>query len=134
MERNTLSAPYYDQLRSLHADVSVTHERLNRSLSVLDRQLSAVYHEIEKHGDIDEAYGLGAALLLQSILRKRRVIKDELFRLYPVYNMLKLNMADVETRYSKVAANSVKIRRSLNVTLTIEEVLTNDASTRSTTR
>lgn len=112
---------YIGRLRALYTDVVTEKERLITALSKLDRQVSAIYHEIEKC-DIDSNNGYGAALLLQNTLRQRRVVKDALLHLKPVYDMLHANMGSVEKQHHKVVAKSEEVRRSLNVTLTIHDI------------
>jgi hypothetical protein len=64
------SADSLGQFRSLSANVKDLHERLNQTQSDVDRQVSALYHDIEMR-DLDEAVGYSAVLLLQDALRKR---------------------------------------------------------------
>jgi len=60
--------------------------------------------------------------MLQETLRRRRVVKDELFKLRPIYHLLKHNIDAMDEHYLKANTNSVKVRRSLNSTLTIDEI------------
>lgn len=117
----SLSDSYLQQLHTLHAGVSETYNRLNRMQSEMDRQISGVYHEIEKM-EIDEVTGPAAVKLLQDVLRKRRVVKDELIRLQPIYCMLADHVDETEKQYRKRVAKSDEIRRSLNVTLNFNDI------------
>lgn len=117
----SLSETYLAQLHTLHTGVVGTFDRLNRMQSEMDREVSAIYHEIEKM-ELDEASALGAARLLQGALRKRRVVKDEIVRLQPIYQMLTTNVDETDKQYRKRVTKSDEIRRSLNVTLKIEDI------------
>ncbi|WP_223592769.1 hypothetical protein [Neobacillus bataviensis] len=60
---------------------------------------------------------------LKETLQYRRVIKDELAKLMPVYNMLRAEVGKVNEQYDWAIRKGYELRQSLNVTLGIEEVL-----------
>lgn len=117
----TLSDAFFDQLRSLHKNVSETYEHLNRLQSELDREVSAVHHDIERDS-FDLFGGHTHAKRLQDILRKRRVIKGEFIRIQPIYNMLAQNFEKVKSSYTRKTAANDKVRSMQNVTLTIDDI------------
>ncbi|MFB6362506.1 hypothetical protein ACFCP7_00410 [Paenibacillus elgii] len=115
------SEDYFAQLRTLYANVKDAYDRLNRAQSAADREVSAIYHEIERT-EFDDDSAIAVVLLLQNSLRKRRAIKDEFRRLAPIYEMFNANIGPTEERYFKIAAKSAELRHSLNVTLTISDI------------
>lgn len=119
-----LAGSYLTQLQRLTDEISRDRAKLSELNSQLDRDISAIYHEIEKM-DLtpDNAYHICA--LLQSTLRKRRVVKDEFARMNSITDLIDSNRNRVENaqkRYEKAAASSEKVRQSLNVTLTIHDI------------
>lgn len=118
---NPLSAaPYFEQIHGLYANVKAAYDHLRDTQTKLDRQISDFYHDLERY-DLDGQAGYVAATMLQTTLRKRRAVKDELLKITPIYHALNDNIARMDTRYRRANSNSVKIRRSLNVKLTIDD-------------
>lgn len=113
---------YVDQLNKLNRSVTATYEGLNRMQSTLDKELSAVYHEIEA-ATLDFQRGYQLIHRLQDVLKRRRVIKDELARIQAVRLALDSSVNTVNQRYQTIAKKSNRIRRSLNVTMTITDVV-----------
>ncbi|WP_071460755.1 hypothetical protein [Bacillus massilinigeriensis] len=113
---------YFSQLVSLSEEVKAYYNRLNGLQSLLDRKVSAIYHDIEKN-DIDAISGHDYALKLKETLQSRRIVKDELARLSPVYHMLRQQMETVEDQHEKAMRKSAEIRGQLNVSGDIGEVL-----------
>lgn len=113
---------YFDQLNKLNRSVTATYEGLNRMQSTLDKELSAVYHEIEAI-TLDTQRGYQLIHRLQDVLKRRRVVKDELARIRSVKLALDSSVNTVNQRYQTIAKKSNRIRRSLNVTMTITDVV-----------
>lgn len=112
---------YLAQYRQLHSEVMSKYQRLQNALSAADRQISAIYHEIEKT-DLTYASGHAAAVMLQSVLRRRRVVKGEIAQLRPLHESITKTYDKVVHQHREQAAKDEQIRRQLNVTLTIEDI------------
>lgn len=117
------SQTFFDAFSVLCEDVNTAYTLLSRKQSELDRQVTAIYHEIEAH-DLDSDSGYAAAMCLQDALRRRRVVKDEIARMSPLFQFLNEHADALLKSYHKRVEKSEEIRRTLNVTLTLEEVLT----------
>ncbi|WP_427036623.1 hypothetical protein [Cytobacillus pseudoceanisediminis] len=104
------------RLQELHAYVKDSHETLNRFQSVLDKQLAQAYHDIERSGEFDMAEGNKHAKKLKEILTNRRLVKDELARLQPVYNFLRHEVEKTSEQYQRAVRRSYELRQELNVT------------------
>ncbi|GCD81917.1 hypothetical protein PTHTG4_09790 [Parageobacillus thermoglucosidasius] len=121
---NTKSDSFYEQLQSLYYEITSFYDELNKYQSHYDKQVSAIYHELEKV-ELTHANAYEYALKLQDVLRKRRVVKDELARLQPVYNYINETFNKLQKQIERAISSSNKIRKSLNMTLSISEVLKN---------
>lgn len=106
---------YLAQLRKLNDDVSASQERLSRLLSGVDREVSNIYHTIERTTEIDEATAYSAMTKLQDALHRRRIVKDEMALLSPVRRLLADNLKDTEKKYRRAAALSDEIRRYVHI-------------------
>jgi len=112
----------YEQLRNLYYDVTSFYDELNRYQSHYDKQISEIYHELERI-ELNHVNAYDYALKLQDVLRKRRVVKDELARLHPVRNYINATFSELQKQIDRAVSKSNEIRKSLNVTLSISEVL-----------
>jgi hypothetical protein len=113
---------YFEKLLGLNDEVNETFKSLNCIQSALDRKISDIYHDIER-SEFDIAQGNEYAKRLKETLQYRRVIKDEMARLMPVYNMLRAEVGKVDEQYHRAVRKGYELKQSLNVTLGIEEVL-----------
>jgi hypothetical protein len=113
---------HFEKLHGLYDEVKASFEHLNGLQSALDRKVSDIYHDIERF-DFDIEQGNQYAKKLKETLQYRRVIKDEMARLMPVYNMLRAEVGKVEIQYNRAVSKGYELKQSLNVTLGIEEVL-----------
>lgn len=113
---------YFEKLHGLYDEVKASYEQLNGLQSAFDRKVSDIYHDIEK-SEFDIVQGNDYAIKLKETLQHRRIIKDELARLMPVYKMLRAEFGKVDEQHTRAMWKSCEIRQSLNVTLGIEEVL-----------
>lgn len=115
---------YYEKLADLYNDMKLEFERLNTVQSALDKQLSRAYHDLECLPCLNDAeHGHQFAVRIHDILKKRRVIKQELGLIVPVYFSLKEEMGKIEDRYSKSVRKGYELKQSLNVTMKLEDVL-----------
>lgn len=109
-----LSDAYLTKLRTLHADVSDTYERLNRMLSAVDKEISNIYHNVERiEFDGESAYA--AITLLQDALHRRRAVKDELSCVRPLMQLFANNVDDMNARYRKAVSRSEEMRGPVNL-------------------
>ena len=113
---------FYEQLERLYRDVTRFYNELNKHQSRYDKELSALYHELEKI-ELTPTSGYEFALKLQDVLRKRRVVKDEMARLQPIYNYVAQTFYTLQKQIERAISQSKRVRKSLNVTLSINEVL-----------
>ncbi|MCG7386846.1 hypothetical protein [Paenibacillus sp. ACRRY] len=109
---------YFETLNAVHAELAETYAILNVKQSELDREVSAISHEIERM-DLDLEDGYGVATRLQETLRRRRVVKDEHKRV----SLLIRGLTQLSVDYRKNEAKSKRICRELNVTMTIADVM-----------
>jgi len=114
---------YYNKLSDFNAEVKSARDQLNALQSALDRKVADIYHDIERKENItmNESHTIMAEL--KKTLEHRRVIKDELKRLDPLFYFLRDNMSQVESQYEKAKRKSYEIRESLNAQLTIDDVI-----------
>lgn len=113
---------YLQKLLELNDEVNEAFKNLNCLQSALDRKISDIYHQIEAN-EFDIAQGNEYAKKLKETLQYRRVIKDEMARLMPVYNMMRAEVGKVNEQYDRAVRKGYELRQSLNVTLGIHEVL-----------
>ncbi|MBK5500925.1 hypothetical protein [Peribacillus sp. TH14] len=118
----SLSEKFYGEIHGLYGEVRAAYEKLNGLQSSLDRKVSAIYHDIEKSGEFSESEGNDFAKNLKVTLQQRRVVKDELIRLQPVYQMLRSEIGKMDDQYDRVVRKSSEITQSLNVTMNISDV------------
>ncbi|BFH69400.1 hypothetical protein J27TS7_02960 [Paenibacillus dendritiformis] len=117
-----MAQSYVDQLNKLNRSVTATYEGLNRMQSMVDKELSEVYHEIEA-ATLDLYREHQLMQRLQDVLKRRRVVKDEFVRIQAVKLALDSSVNKLNQRYLSLAEKSDEIRRSLNVTMTITDVV-----------
>lgn len=115
---------YYEKLSELYNEMKSEFERLNTVQSALDKQLSRAYHDLECLPCLDSAeQGHEFAVRIHDILKRRRVIKQELGLIIPVYFSLKEEMGKIEDRYAKSVRKGYELKQSLGVTMKLEDVL-----------
>lgn len=116
-----LVKPLNARHQELTREAKETQDRLIQKLSGLDRAISNIYHELERI-DLTPESGYHAALLLQDILRKRRVIKDEIDGLDGLVSSLVNAQTDIDKRMKNSEKRSRRWHRELNIRLEIEDV------------
>lgn len=112
---------YFGKLQQLYTEVRAFHDKLNKMQSALDSKVSALYHELEK-SEFSIAEGQEFTRTLKETLQMRRVVKQEIALIMPVYNMLKEQTGRVDEQYSRAVRRTFAIQESLNVTMNITEV------------
>lgn len=120
--RDRLYENSYSNLRENYESIKRSHRKLRYELSNVDKQVSELYHDLEKT-DLTEELGYQYSVALQNLLRKRRVIKDE----YIPFDILRNNFRDSFEKshkaLSKNQSSSNRVRTSLNVSIAINDVL-----------
>ncbi|MCA1319785.1 hypothetical protein LC085_07645 [Bacillus tianshenii] len=114
---------YYAELKKLQSEVSEAFTRLNTLQSALDKEVSRIYHDIEKLETMDAEQSYIIMRDLKETLLHRRVVKDEVKRLQPIYNMLRSQTGQVDEQFARAMKTSFEIRRQLNTTASIDDVL-----------
>lgn len=114
---------FYDKLSTLNSEVKSTRDRLNSLQSALDRKVAEIYHDIERKEALSMAESHTIMAELKKTLEHRRVIKDELKRLEPLFYFLRNNIPQVESQHEKAIRKSYEIRESLNAQLTIDDII-----------
>ncbi|MBS4193478.1 hypothetical protein [Lederbergia citri] len=112
----------FESLRSTHAEVKRTYYKLKAEMSRTDKQISELYHELEKV-DLNEDIGYQYSIALQNLLRRRRVIKDEFIPIDIMFQSLSESIESLKERIGRNREKSEEIRASLNVQLRIAEFL-----------
>jgi hypothetical protein len=114
---------YYEKLTELFNEMKAQFEQLNTLQSAFDKRVSALYHELEKAGDLDVAEGHAFAETLQDTLRRRRVVKQEIALMLPTYLTLKDQIGKIEEHHTRALRKTFEIKDSLNVTMELSDVL-----------
>lgn len=112
----------FEKLSRTHSEVKHTYYRLKSEMSKTDKQISNLYHELEKT-DLTEELGYQYSIALQNLLRKRRVIKDEFIPIDIMFQSMSESIENLKERIGRNREKSEEIRSSLNVSLKIAEVL-----------
>lgn len=104
---------YFGQLQQINDNVAGAFGDLSASLSEIDRNVSQIYHEIE-NDVFNVVEGYRHAKRLQDVLHRRRVIKNEMRKLYPILDLFngKNSFVKAERRFEG-ARDSEKYERSL---------------------
>ncbi|MFD5851109.1 hypothetical protein ACFWGC_13040 [Cytobacillus pseudoceanisediminis] len=118
----SISVNYFEKFQELYNEVKISYEKLNKLQSALDRKVSDIYHDIERT-EFNIVQGHEIARTLKETLQQRRVVKEELALLFPVYNMLMEHSGRVDEQYNRAVRRSYSIKENLKVTMGIDEVL-----------
>lgn len=102
MENMCKASKYAQSLQSVIDTMVEDREKLIKSLSHYDRELSSVYHEIEE-SNANACSGYYYYKRMQTILRKRRVCKHELSKMTTLFHNLR--MKDVQSNLKKAKKN-----------------------------
>ncbi|MCA1059769.1 hypothetical protein LCL96_12505 [Rossellomorea aquimaris] len=121
MKMEFISDNYHRRIVNTYKELLETDKKLRMMQSALDRQISDIYHTIEKtsHQDLD---AIAYTSELKRLLTRRRVVKDEMARMKPFVYIARNTLEDVERRYEGALLKSFELRQQLNVTMSVEEV------------
>jgi hypothetical protein len=82
-----LASKYLSEIDSIITNIKSDMNKLNCKQSEYDKRISEIYHKLEtKKFNACEGYYISKEL--QDVLRKRRLVKQELFRMRDIYNTL----------------------------------------------
>lgn len=102
----------YEQLRKIHESISESFDSLRKLQSDMDREVAAIYHEIEG-AKFDVVRGYRFAKRLQDVLLRRRDVKAELAKMQPMHGMFRDRFAETQSSYMRQSAKDVEIRAKL---------------------
>jgi hypothetical protein len=121
-----LANQYARRMQALCDEVDRVYTALNSEQSRYDKQVSGIYHELEKV-ELDEASGFAAVVTLQDVLRKRRVIKDEFTAIDRLRAVMSGCMADACKELSRQADKHARWCADFRITLSISDVIDEEA-------
>ncbi len=120
--QNNLHDSYANQLYTLYSQTKGTRGRLIQQLSKYDKNLSAYYHDVE-HLVISPNVSYDYMTALQNILIKRRAVKQEIYHLDIILRSLKASVDTLKAQRRLAIQREVDYGRTLNVNITINDVL-----------
>jgi hypothetical protein len=112
---------YHHNLLETCGHIRDTYKKLGRMLSAIDRQISGLYHSVEKT-DEDELDAIAYMTQLKALLVRRRAVKDELARLKLFNGLAKHVEGEVGLHYENILRASFEVRQSLNARMTVDTV------------
>lgn len=112
---------FFDQIVEIHGRVEREFRKLMELQSKYDRMLSEKYHELEG-AKFNVVNGYRFAKEIQTILKKRRVVKGEVAKLLPIRNALS-DVQGLNEKYQRAVKKNNEIREQVNATMTIEDLL-----------
>jgi hypothetical protein len=124
-----LASKYLNQLDNVVKGIESDHNKLFSKLSEYDSLISELYHKVEV-SNFNACEGYYYSKQLQELLRKRRVIKDEISRLNTLKQTLNLKSALPKSKINnskqcidRAINKSCKWQQNWKYTYTLEEVL-----------
>lgn len=99
---------HYDNLSALNSEVKAARDQLNALQSALDRKVADIYHDIERKDLLSMSESHSIMGQLKKTLEHRRVVKDELKRLDPLFYFLRENIPNIESQHEKAKRIYVK--------------------------
>jgi hypothetical protein len=121
------ASKYLDQLETLVKGIESDRKMLFEKLSKYDLMLSEHYHKVEVM-NFNACEGYYLSNQLQEILRKRRIVKDEISRLTTLNQTLNLKTINNSLKKSKECITKAKKKSAewqhdWKYTYSLEEVL-----------
>lgn len=121
------ASKYLNELDNLVKSIDQDYELLSKKQSYYDSMVAEHYHKIENM-NFNACEGYYLTKQLQEILRKRRIVKDELARLLTLKQTLNIRKVHNTINHSKQCINkakkkSEKWQQDWKYTYTLEEVL-----------
>ena len=103
-----IASKFVNELQSMSDRIKNELKNMNKMLSQYDKEIASLYHKIEaKNFNAAEGYCLSKDL--QTILRKRRTVKQEIRKLHSLTHTI-----DIQSLPVKAKANLSKIHKSEN--------------------
>jgi len=118
---------YLKELDVLVNNINKEFNILSKKQSEYDTKLSEYYHQIE-NANFNACEGYKLTKQLQQLLRKRRIVKDELFRLNSLrqtLNIVAMNNSIIKSKKNieKSKKHSDQYKKNWKYTYTFEEVV-----------
>lgn len=108
----------YNKLEELTSEYVAEKKKLEKMQSRLDKEINKFYHNLESRGNFNAAEGYYIAKDLQELLKKRRVVKQELYTLRMVNNNLQFNKIESILPHARKCLNTIQ-KDQKRVTLVI---------------
>lgn len=106
----TKASAILKQLREINDYYAEEKRKLLKLQSQLDKEVSRIYHDLESRGNLNAAEGYCVARDLQLILRKRRLVKQEIFELNAIERPIQINQ--LSNKLEKAEKSMEKIKRT----------------------
>lgn len=116
---------YHTKFNELLAELNGERTKLVAELSKLDKYVSSLYHELEKV-ELAEEFAFSFTSHLHDVLKKRRVVKDELARLDAVLHPVMAVENEVKELVVRRKNVSKRWKREFKMQLSIEEIITQE--------
>lgn len=117
-----LSESCFVKLEALCQEVRESHEKLNKAQSAVDRHISDIYHSVERAEEFTVEEGDAIARKLKEALHKRRLVKDELARLYPVYDIFRNGIGEVDANYRRSVRKSFNREQAIKAQVNLGDI------------
>lgn len=101
------ASKYVGELERLISSINADFNKLSQKQAEYDTKLSEYYHKIEQ-ATFNACEGYYLTKELQELLRKRRVIKDEFFRLNTLKQTLQIGQLHASVSKTKNSIHSSK--------------------------
>lgn len=106
-----------EQIRDFAAfsrDVIARYEENKRQIGVFECETQDILHYIELHGDLNACEGTKMYRKLREIRRKRRMCKNEIDLLEPVYDFFKNQNQDLPNKLSVLQGQCKKLKAGID--------------------
>lgn len=104
-----LASRHINSIEEILKGIEDDHAKLVKKLSEYDKTISNIYHDLETR-KFNAAEGYYIAKDLQDIVQKRRLVKDELYRLRELHKSLEATCLNEKIPQIKKATKKAKNR------------------------
>ncbi len=112
MEAMTKANAIIRQLREINDYYKEEKRKLFELQKQLDREVSRIYHDLESRGNLNAAEGYCVARDLQLALRKRRLVKQELYEMKVIDRPIQIDQLSNKLEKAEKSMNKVKRNRN----------------------
>jgi len=102
-----------EKMKEVQQEYEKERKQLNVMLSKIDRDINLFYHNLEKRS-FNASEGYFIASDLQKLVRKRRVVKQEMFKLSALNSSLNIGELDKKLISAKKGLNKIRNDRKDN--------------------